>query len=115
MSSTKRFFKTPFPSQKKKPPPHYKFHYDTEVKGWRESQKVTATSRWGKAKEAVRVGNYFIGIRKKPDTVLNIDVKKLVEATKHNRSVQSARKMADPSMLDESDQESLEVIWFYLM
>lgn len=26
----------------------------------------------------------FIGIRKKPDTFLNIDVKKLVEATKKN-------------------------------
>lgn len=40
------------------PPPHYRFHYDPEVKGWRETQKVTATTRWNKAKDAVRVGNY---------------------------------------------------------
>ncbi|XP_060604355.1 uncharacterized protein LOC132757167 [Ruditapes philippinarum] len=108
LSTTKQYYRTPFPSQKKKPPPHYKFHYDSEVKGWRESQKVTASHRWTKAKDAVRVGNYFIGIRKKPDTFLNIDVKKLVNATKINRTAQSARTMPDPDLTDDTEQEQLE-------
>ena len=40
------------------PPPHYSFHYDEHLKGWRERDKPTATTRWNKAKDAVRVGNY---------------------------------------------------------
>ncbi|KAL4222811.1 hypothetical protein ACF0H5_018851 [Mactra antiquata] len=89
-----------------KPPQHYRFHYDNEVHGWRESVKPNATTRWNKARGAVRVGNYFIGIKKKPNTYLNIDVKKLVQATNHTRQIQTARKMAQEK--DESETGTLE-------
>ncbi|XP_052248809.1 uncharacterized protein LOC127856556 isoform X2 [Dreissena polymorpha] len=106
MSTCRQIYRTPFPSQKRKPPAHYKFHFDEEVKGWRERDKVSAATRWNKAKGAVRVGNYFIGIRKKPDTVLNIDVKKVVAATKANREQQlTYRQMAGKG--DEEIEESL--------
>lgn len=105
-SSVKPFIRTPFPTQRKKPPPSYRFHYDSTLKGWKEIPKETASARWNKAKGAVRVGGYFIGLRKKPNTVLNIDVKSLVRATAQNRSLESARKMnEDPEI--ESLQRTL--------